>query len=61
MPLTTTKMAAKTVQRRLRRACEQVRSNWTAKEQRHRRLEAFHMQGQLGDVLGLQSVPSLPR
>ncbi|MEO0531492.1 MAG: hypothetical protein AAF266_13090 [Planctomycetota bacterium] len=52
-----TKKAATTVQRRLRRACKTVRSEWTAREQRQRRLEAFHMQSRLANVLGLQPEP----
>lgn len=55
MPLTATKKAAKAIQRRVRRACEEVRHEWTSHECRQRRLEAFQMQNRLAGVLGLKT------
>lgn len=57
MNLSSTKQAAKTIQRRARRACEQVRAEWTSREHRKRRLEAFQMQSRLAGLLGLQPEP----
>lgn len=54
MPITLTKKAAKTVQRRLRRACDEVRSEWSGRERRSRRIEAFQMQGRLAALLGVE-------
>lgn len=59
MPLTATslnatKKAAKAIQRRVRRTCEEVRHDWTNHERRQRRLEAFQMQNRLASVLGLK-------
>ncbi len=53
MPLTATKKAARVVKRRLDRACREVRTEWTNRECRRRRLQAFQMQGRLASVLGL--------
>lgn len=53
MPLKTTKKAAKLLQRRLKQASQEVRNEWTNRERRNRRLEAFQMQGRLASVLGL--------
>lgn len=57
MPIAATKKAAKTIQRRVRRACEDVRHEWTSRERRQRRLEAFQMQSRLATLLGAQPEP----
>lgn len=57
MPIAITKRAAALTNRRLRRSCEQIRSGWTRRECRQRRLEAFHMQTRLGRLMGMQPAP----
>lgn len=57
MPLALTKKAATATQRRLRRACDEVRREWSRREQRQRRLEAFELQMRLASVLGLRPAP----
>ena len=57
MSLALTKKAAAVARRRLRRACEEVRSGWSRREQRSRRLEAFDLQMQLAIALGLKPAP----
>ncbi|TWT97928.1 hypothetical protein Pla108_20820 [Botrimarina colliarenosi] len=57
MPLALTKKALAVAERRLRRACREVRHEWTPREQRHRRLEAFELQMRLAAVMGLRPVP----
>lgn len=59
MPLAFTKQAAQLAERRLRAACREVRRQWTQREQRQRRLEAFRLQGQLFGALGMR--PALAR
>ena len=54
MPLALTKKAAAVARRRLRQACDEVRGNWTHREQRHRRLKAFELQMRLAVALGLK-------
>lgn len=60
MPLTMTKKAARATQRRLRRACEEVRQEWTNRQRRQRRVEAFQMQSRLAETLGI-SRPALAK
>lgn len=60
MPLTATKKAAKVAQRRLRRACEEVRQEWTNRQRRQRRVEAFQMQSRLAEAIGV-SRPALAK
>ncbi|MEQ8846731.1 hypothetical protein [Botrimarina sp.] len=57
MPIAATKRAAALAHRRLRRTCEEVRSDWTARERRRRRIEAFQMQMRLARLMGLQPAP----
>lgn len=57
MPLALTKKAAAVARRRLRQACDEVRGQWTRREQRHRRLEAFELQMRLAIALGLKPAP----
>ncbi len=57
MPLALTKKAAAVAHRRLRRACDEIRSGWSRREQRSRRLEAFDLQMQLAMALGMRPAP----
>lgn len=57
MPFTLTKQAAQLAERRLLQACREVRRQWSLREQRQRRLEAFRMQGRLFGPLGLTPAP----
>ncbi|QDT68880.1 hypothetical protein MalM25_18060 [Planctomycetes bacterium MalM25] len=60
MPLTATKKAAKVAQRRLRQACDEVRQEWTNRQRRQRRVEAFQMQNRLAEAIGV-SRPALAK
>lgn len=60
MPLTVTKKAARAAQHRLRRACEEVRQEWTNRQRRQRRVEAFQMQNALAEALGMKA-PALAK
>ena len=57
MPLALTIKAAQNAQRQLRRACQEVRQEWSGREQRSRRLEAFSLQMRLAEKLGLMPAP----
>lgn len=57
MPLTATKRAADAAQRKVRQACQEIRTNWTNRERHHRQSAAEAMQDRLAIALGLCPEP----